>query len=330
MTYASSGKDSSLTSWSNRTFPEDLSVSFCTEHSRWLGRLCNFCYTEEHQDVTGRNGFYRGRTLSAEKRSEQDARSQLEQIRAHVPTAPKLEIDGAPDWLYTVEEMREFFSNAASVWDQVFGGEQEDALYQAVAGQIAPTAAPIEILVLGCGTGLELPAIFAKAPNTQITGIDIAPGMLAELRKKFVDRSAQIELREQSYVGISLDSEQFDYVIATLTTHHLAPESKLDLYREIRTALKPNGRYIEGDQSTSQAGEAEALRWYHAYIAKLPGGERAEWNYDITLSPETQEQLLLEAGFTQVRLTWEERDEVGHGLAVFVASDEARMLKQDH
>ena len=33
-------------------------------------------------------------------------------------------------------------------------------------------------------------------------------------------------------------------------------------------------------------------RWYHAYIAKLPGGDRAEWNYDVTLSPGSEERLL--------------------------------------
>lgn len=259
---------------------------------------------------------------NTKNQEQQITRAKLEQIRHSLSKAPKPNIPDAPEWLHTIEEMREFFSATAPVWDQVFGGEKEDALYRAVADQIAPTAAPIKILVLGCGTGLELLAIFGKAPNTQIIGIDVAPGMLAELRKKFAGQRAQIELREQSYVGIVLGREQFDYVVATLTTHHLAPDPKLDLYRQIRTALKPNGRYIEGDQSTSQAGEAEALRWYHAYIAKLPGGEQAEWNYDVTLSPETQERLLREAGFPQVHMTWEERDAAGHGLAVFVAHRE--------
>lgn len=257
--------------------------------------------------------------MAVENKTQQDARRALERIRANVRTAPQLDVAGTPEWLQSVEAMRDFFSATASVWDQVFG--DEDALYQAVADQIVATTTPIEILVLGCGTGLELPAIFAKAPNAQITGIDVAPGMLAELRKKFAKRSAQIKLREQSYVGMPLGSEQFDYVVATLTAHHLAPVPKLDLYRQIYAALKPDGRYIEGDQSTSPAGEAEALRWYHAYIAKLPGGDQAEWNYDVTLSLETEERLLREAGFAQVRLTWQARDESGHGLAVFVAGN---------
>ncbi|MEM7134223.1 MAG: hypothetical protein AAF702_48585 [Chloroflexota bacterium] len=53
----------------------------------------------------------------------------------------------------------------------------------------------------------------------------------------------------------------------------------------------------------------------------MPGGDKAEWNYDVTLSPEREERLLREAGFAQVDLTWEQRDESGHGLAVFVASN---------
>ncbi|MEZ4863766.1 MAG: methyltransferase domain-containing protein [Caldilineaceae bacterium] len=251
----------------------------------------------------------------------QDAKAQFEKIRCGVRTAPRPTVEDAPEWLHEIEAMRDFFTATAPVWDKVFGTDAEDPLYRAVAAQITQTEAAVHVLVLGCGTGLELEALFAKVPNAQVTGIDLASGMLAELRQKFRARMAQIELLERSYVGLPLGEQQFDYVIATLTVHHLAPKAKLDLYRKIRTALKPNGKYLEGDQSTSVQHEQEALHWYHEYIATLPGGDQAEWNYDITLSPQTEERLLREAGFAQVDLTWEQRDETGHGLAVFVATN---------
>ena len=202
------------------------------------------------------------------------------------------------------------------MWDRIFGPGEGDRLYREVAAQIEPTNDAVSVLVLGCGTGLELPDIFARAPNARLTGIDVAPGMLAELRRKFGERSAQIELIEGSYLDVPLGRQRFDYAIATLTAHHLPPTSKLSFYRRVREALQPGGRYIEGDQSTDAAGEIETLRWYNSYIAKLPGGDRAHWNYDVTLSPETQRRLLHEAGFGDVQLTWHQPDD---RLAVFVA-----------
>ncbi|MEM7129450.1 MAG: methyltransferase domain-containing protein [Chloroflexota bacterium] len=251
--------------------------------------------------------------------TKDNARQELERIRRGVRTAPRPEIDDAPEWLNDIEEMRGFFSSAAPVWDKVFGADKKDPLYEAVAEQIAQTESAVRVLVLGCGTGLELPAILAKVPNAHVTGVDSAPGMLAELRKKFPEKMTQIELIEESYVDLPLGDQQFDYVIATLTVHHLAPKAKLALYQNIRAALQTTGKYIEGDQSTSPQSEQENLRWYQAYISTLPGGDKAEWNYDVTLSPETEERLLREAGFAQVDLTWEQRDESGHGLAVFLA-----------
>lgn len=244
------------------------------------------------------------------------ARQEFERVRNSVHTAPKPEIEGAPEWLNNIESMRDFFNSTASLWDSVFGSDQSDPLYMAVAEQVEATDLPIQILILGCGTGLELKDIFSKAPKAQITGIDLAPNMLAELRRKFINKSNQIKLIEGSYLDVTLGVQRFDYVVATLTVHHLSLKSKAELYKRIHNALKPEGRYIEGDQSVDKDREQEILYWYDAYISKLPGGLRAEWNYDVTLCPETEETLLREAGFKMVCLTWQNPDQ---SLSVFVA-----------
>lgn len=254
--------------------------------------------------------------MQSEEPKKTLARQEFEKIRNCVRTAPKPELEGAPDWLNGIEEMRDFFNSTARVWDRVFGTEQKDPLYGAVAEQIDATNAEIHILILGCGTGLELMDIFARVPHAQVTGIDLAPNMLAELRRKFSRQAAQIELIEGSYLDIALGQQRYDYVVATLTVHHVPPVSKVELYRRIRNALKPNGRYIEGDQSTDQEGEKEILHWYDVYISKLPGGAKAAWNYDVTLCPATQKLLLRETGFSEVRLTWQSSDQ---DIVVFVA-----------
>lgn len=251
--------------------------------------------------------------------NEAATRQEFEKLRNRVRTAPKPEIEGAPDWLNSIEDMREFFNSTAPLWDRVFGSEQIAPLYQSVAKQIAATNEIVHILVLGCGTGLELPGIFAKVPNAQVTGIDLAPNMLVELSRKFANHSAQLTLIEGSYLHVPLGEQRFDYVVATLTVHHVPPENKVALYRRIQGALKPTGRYIEGDQSTDLVHEQEILFWYDAYIAKLPGGSQTAWNYDVTLSPETQKRLLREAGFNKIRLTWQNSE---LDLVVFTAESQ--------
>lgn len=164
--------------------------------------------------------------MDSQEQQKAVARAEFEKIRIGVRLAPPPSIDGAPAWLHSVEEMREFFNATANVWDRVFGIEQKDPLYEAVAAQIAATDSAVQILLLGCGTGLELAEIFAKAPHAHVTGIDLAPNM------------------------------------------------------------------------------------------KLPGGAQAAWNYDVTLSPETQRQLLHVAGFSTVHLPWQSPDQ---DLVVFVA-----------
>jgi tRNA (cmo5U34)-methyltransferase len=150
-----------------------------------------------------------------------------------------------------------------------------------------------------------------------VKGIDLSGGMLAKLREKYGARCAQIELVEGSYVGRSFGEGIYDYVVATLTAHHLSLGAKARFYAAVRAALRPGGRYVEGDQVSSPREEENTLRWYRDYIEPLPGGDRAEWNYDVTLSAGTTERMLCAAGFAAVELVWKNRS---GRMAVFVAT----------
>ena len=206
--------------------------------------------------------------------------------------------DDVPEWTTDgIEELPEFFNSTADIWDQKFGAEPDDPFYHAVAAQIPQTDEPIDILDLGCGTGIQLEFVFARAPNAKVTAIDRAPNMLEQLRAKFASKTEQLRLQQGSLLELSFGHGAYDYAISTLTMHHFLPERKAPIYKKVREALRPTGIYVEGDQATTVEGEKSILYWYNRWIAKLPGGDRAEWNYDITLSPETQSRILQEAGF---------------------------------
>ena len=125
--------------------------------------------------------------------------------------------------------------------------------------------------------------------------------MIAHIEKTLVAYGERFKARQFDLAA----SDWRDFsAISTLTMHHFLPERKVTIYRKVREALRTSGIYIEGDQATTVEEEKSILYWYNRWIAKLPGGDRAEWNYDITLSPETQACILQESGFSEVQLTW--------------------------
>ena len=233
--------------------------------------------------------------------------------KAHLRIAPRPEGDDVPTWMHDgVEELYGCFNETADIWDLKF---QEPELYGAVADPIPRTQAAIRILDLGCGTGQQLEPVFEKVPNARVTGIDLAEKMLEQLRRKFSSKASQLTLKQGSYLHLPLGSEEYDYAIATLTMHHLPPKNKQRVYEKIGRALRPGGTYIEGDTTDkTQAEEEEGLYWYNRWIAKLPKGDEAEWNYDINLCPDTNMRLLNNAGFSEIKHTWSKGT-----LAVLVA-----------
>lgn len=244
--------------------------------------------------------------MPKDKHRIQSVNDEFQRRAAQLCIAPGPSGDDVPQWTTDgIEELPGFFNSTADIWDQKFGAAPDDPFYQAVALQIPQTDEPIDILDLGCGTGIQLEFVFARAPNAKVTAIDRAPNMLEQLGVKFANKAEQLRLKQGSLLELSFGNNAYDYAISTLTMHHFVPERKIAIYKKARKALRTTGIYIEGDQVATVEEETNILYWYNRWIVKLPGGDRAEWNYDITLSPETQTHILQEAGFSEVQLTWQ-------------------------
>ena len=253
--------------------------------------------------------------------SKADLDQQFEELRASARIAPPPSGDGFPGWTRDgVESLFDFFDNTAHLWDWKFEERYAD-LHREVAAQIPTTSSAIRILDVGCGTGLELQHVFQRAPNAQICALDQSPRMLAELAAKFEDRASQIELVEASCLEWPPGLGQFDYVISILCVHHFPPDTKRGVYTDFVSSLGTGGRYIEGDQVAPAESEAELLRLYDGWIAKLPGGDRGEWNFDVTLSIESNRRLLAEAGFANTEVAWQED---GHAVTVSTQGPDVR------
>lgn len=205
------------------------------------------------------------------------------------------------------EEMGPFFDARADGYDLHMRGvlRSFDAFYAGLAAPLPATDAPIRVLDLGCGTGLELAGIWARAPRARVTGIDLSAGMLARLRERHAARAAQLELVQGSYLEVPLGEGGFDAAVSAMTLHHLPPPEKLALYARLRAALRPGAPYVEGDYVVSEAEEARLLAAFReARRGEAPGAPQR--HLDVPASLATQRELLAGAGFTGFRLCWQE------------------------
>ena len=164
-----------------------------------------------------------------------------------------------------------------------------------------PRNADSRLLDLGCGTGLELDFYLAAVPTAKITGIDLAPGMLAALREKHRDRDLTLILG--SYFEVPFGENVFDAAVSVESLHHFTKEEKIPLYRKLHAALKAGGYFILTDyfalcEETEEACRAELIRLRKEQ--GIPDGVFC--HYDTPLTVEHETQALLEGGFSRVEI----------------------------
>jgi len=223
------------------------------------------------------------------------------------------------------ELMGPFFDTKAAGYDEyirsnIFPDEQFAQYYQAESSPIEPTTEPIRVLDLGCGTGLELEALLQRAPNARITGVDLAGDMLDLLRARYADHMDQITLVVDSFLTTPLGRQAYDYALSTMSMHHVLHDKKRELYRKIHAALKPGGKYVEGDSVVPAVLEPLFLDEYHKEAAGLSPEVEGQYHIDIPFSLETQRALLLEAGFKDFQVLWQKDPEVSWNAAVYVVT----------
>ena len=157
------------------------------------------------------------------------------------------------------------------------------------------------ILDLGCGTGLELGYYYEMVPSAAITGIDLAPGMLGELRNKYPDKSMMLILG--SYFDVPFEERAYDAAVSVESLHHFTKEEKIPLYEKLRNAMKPEGYFILTDFF---AFSDEEERFHHSELLRLKKeqgiADEAFYHYDTPLTVKHETEALLEAGFSYVEV----------------------------
>lgn len=199
-----------------------------------------------------------------------------------------------------LEKMGEFFDARIEGYEahqlNTIDGAVE--FYPFTAGCL-PQTLGARILDLGCGTGLELGYYFESVPTARVTGVDLAPGMLDALRRKFPDRALTLVLG--SYFDVPFGEEVFDAAVSVESLHHFTQEEKIPLYAKLRRALKPGGFFILTDYF-SVSDEEESFHRAELLRLKREQGVSDDtfYHYDTPLTVAHEKETLLAAGFADL------------------------------
>lgn len=164
------------------------------------------------------------------------------------------------------------------------------------------------ILVIGAGGGMETRAMAEAQPAWRFTGVDPSPAMLDLARltlPPFTDRVDLVEgTIDQAPAG------PFDGATCLLTLHHLDRDKRLRTLKDIRRRLKPDAKLAVAEHSAPGPdperwmtrsvafGDREGLDWAKAAAT----GKMMMERLPSLLTPVQEEDLLREAGFTDVEL----------------------------
>ena len=201
-----------------------------------------------------------------------------------------------------LEKMAAFFDARLEGYDAHMRDEIEGArLFYPFTAECLPKEPGAKVLDLGCGTGLELEEYFHLNPTAHITGIDLAPGMLAALKAKFPEKD--MTLVQGSYFDEPFGEGVFDAAVSVESLHHFTQEEKIPLYRKLKQALKPGGYFILTDYFADTAAQ-EVLYREELLRQKAEQGiaDNEFYHYDTPLTVAHETQALLLAGFTSVEV----------------------------
>ena len=188
-----------------------------------------------------------------------------------------------------------------------------DEVLSLVGELVAAGGAPRpEVLDLGGGFGEVTAAVLRHAPAAAVTLVDFSDEMLRRCRQRFADDSRVRLVKHDLSQGLpaGCGPGRFDAVVSCFALHHLPPESQVLLYGQIRSALRPAGRFVNGDRVE---GESPAIAAWELdrWVTWMVGRAKEKFGLTRTAAEVRERQLQFdeELGRTPGSL-WTMQDEL--------------------
>ncbi|TIX92761.1 class I SAM-dependent methyltransferase [Rhizobium sp. P44RR-XXIV] len=165
------------------------------------------------------------------------------------------------------------------------------------------------VLVLGAGGGLELKAFADMQRGWSFDGVDPSADMLQLARQVAGDHAERIRLHNGNIDAAP--EGPFDAATCLLTFHHVPMPQRLETLKEVRRRLKAGAPFVLAHVSFPQT-EPDRSMWIDRHVAygapdgadigRLENARNAMRERLHILSPEEEEAMLREAGFSDVTL----------------------------
>jgi len=184
----------------------------------------------------------------AELRSK-DLEADLEQVKNAQITYPDYYLRpfhaydaGNLGWEAATEVEVAAYAVHSRIWQDA-GADGDPKLrrsYHEILKQQIQTA-PLDILDVGCSIGMSTFALQTNFPTAKITGLDLSPNFLAIAHRKSVPDPNDITWLHAPAESTGLPDASFDLVSMFLICHELPQAATIDILREVRRLLRPNG-----------------------------------------------------------------------------------------
>ena len=145
------------------------------------------------------------------------------------------------------QQVAAHWDRRAPTFDEDFGHSirtpDERAAWDRILDLVVGGRAALDALDAGCGTGFL--AFELTARGHRVTGVDFAPAMIAEARRKAHERGVAIRFEEGDIEQLPFTAGSFDLVISRHVLWTLPhPEAAIDEWIRV---LRPNGRLVVVD-----------------------------------------------------------------------------------
>jgi phosphatidylethanolamine/phosphatidyl-N-methylethanolamine N-methyltransferase len=166
------------------------------------------------------------------------------------------------------------YSEFAPLYDKVFGKIFYNRLEQVIDNLGIPPGA--KVLEVGAGTGTSFPAY---PSHCEITGVDLAPDMLARARKKIQENGwSHLTVMEMNALDLQFPDNHFDYVMAFHVVT-VVPDP-VRMIAEAKRVCKPGGTIVIVNHFTSERRLLGSLTQALDPVTRWLG-----WRTDLKLKP---------------------------------------------